>query len=67
MSADRSPGRRVVRRRPSLLEQLTDDVEPDDGLPVRRRLVALLLLIAVVGVLAAGTGYVIVHTLSRSH
>jgi hypothetical protein len=50
-----------------LLEQLTDEVEPDDGLPLRRRLVALLLLIAVVAVLAAGTGYVIVHTLSRSH
>ncbi|MEP7055462.1 MAG: hypothetical protein ABI912_09470 [Actinomycetota bacterium] len=67
MSADRSTPRRRVRRRTRLLEEITDEVEPDEGLPLRRRLAALLLLIAVVGVLAAFTGFVIVHTLSRGH
>jgi hypothetical protein len=61
----RSSQRRVVRRRPSLLEELTDEVEPDEGLPLHRRLTTLLLLLAVVGVLAAGVAYVIVHTLAR--
>lgn len=62
----RPPVRRVVRRRPSLIEELTDDIEPDEGTTIERRLTALALLILAIGVLAAGVWFVIVSILART-
>lgn len=62
----RPPARRVVRRRPSLLQELTDEIEQDEDLSVRHRLLAVLMLIVVVAVLAAGVAFVIMQTLSRT-
>lgn len=67
MSNVQRPQRRVIRRRPSLLDELTDDVEPDDGVPLGRRLLSLLLLIVAVGVLAAGVAYVIISVFRPAH
>lgn len=65
-SAERPSGRRVKQHRPSLLEELTDDVEPDESPRLHRRLTALLLLAMTVGGLAAGVAYVIVNMIIRT-
>ncbi|MEO6712212.1 MAG: hypothetical protein ABIM89_02150 [Mycobacteriales bacterium] len=63
--AERPSGRRVVRRRPSFLAELTDDIEPDDPPAARDRLLAILLLIMSVALLTAGVAFVIMQTLAR--
>jgi len=64
--ADRPLRPRVVRRRGRLLEELTDDVEPDDDHTVGRRLLSMLLLIVTIGLLAASVAFVISRMLARS-
>lgn len=66
MNSGRRPSaRRVLRRRPSLLEELTDEVEPDEGLDFRRRITAMLVLVVTVALLAAGAAFVIINILTR--
>lgn len=65
--SERSGGQqRRVRRRPSLLAELTDEIEPDEPLTIRRRLAALLLLIITVLVLSASVAYVIAAILRKT-
>lgn len=66
MNSGRRPSqRRVLRWRPSLLEELTDEVEPDEGLDFRRRISAMLVLVVTVALLAAGAAFVIINVLTR--
>ncbi|MDQ1708642.1 MAG: hypothetical protein QOG49_27 [Frankiaceae bacterium] len=58
---------RRVRRRPSLLLELTDEIEPDERISVRRRLIAMLTLVVVVAASAGAVAFVIMQTLSRTH
>lgn len=65
-AGDRPPVRRVVRRRPSLLAELTDEIEPDDKPTLQKRLTALVLLIALTLALSLGVWVLIVSMFSRT-
>lgn len=63
---DRPLRPRGVRRRVRLLEDLTDDIEPDDDHTLMRRLASLLLLLLTISILAASVAFVISRMLARS-